>query len=744
MELTGEITSIIYQNEVNSYTIAEMYVDEIDGKEDNLITIVGYLPFVVEGDELKIVGRFVEHKEYGRQFKVDTFEKLMPQTLEALERYLGNGMIKGVGPATARKIINTFQEDTINVIKFQPLKLSQIKGITKEKALEISESFIEHWEVWQIVGFLERFGIGAENSKRVYDELGINAIEQIEANPYILIDIARGVDFKQVDKMAMDLGMEQNNDKRVKSAIKYALIRITYNGHCCTLEENLIEYVRSLLGIAIEDIENSYINLKASGEIVEEEREDGEIWVYLANFFDTENSIANKIIDLDNAKNLKYVKNIKKELGKIEIIDDIELSEKQKEAIEAVNDNNVSIITGGPGTGKTTIIKSIIEIYQAKGKKVVLCAPTGRAAKRITETTKREARTIHRLLEITKLDNEDIDMLYNLEVKTIEEEFVIVDEASMLDTIMMNNLIKALNKKTKIIFVGDVDQLPSVGPGNVLKDIISSKIVNTVYLKQIYRQSAKSDIILNAHRVNEGKYPEFKNKDTDMYFIKTNSVEDTLSEISSLVSYRLESFATFDKLKDLQILTPMKKTTLGTIELNNMLQELLNPKSISKEERKVGDRIYRVGDKVMQIQNNYDKRFDVKGEAKQNIEGVYNGDIGYIQKIDNVNKELTVLFDDVREISYDFDELDELELAYATTIHKSQGSEFDYVVLPLYTGYPKLFTRNLLYTAMTRAKKMLVIVGSKKMIEYMVDNVDSKNRMTGLKDKLINKNSKSN
>ena len=334
-------------------------------------------------------------------------------------------------------------------------------------------------------------------------------------------------------------------------------------------------------------------------------------------------------------------------------------------------------------------------------------------------------------------------MLYNLEVKTIEEEFVIVDEASMLDTIMMNNLIKALGKKTKIIFVGDVDQLPSVGPGNVLKDIITSGIVNTVYLKQIYRQSAKSDIILNAHRVNEGKYPEFKNKDTDMYFIKTNSVEDTLSEISSLVSYRLESFATFDKLKDLQILTPMKKTTLGTIELNNMLQELLNPKSISKEERKVGDRIYRVGDKVMQIQNNYDKRFDVKGEAKQNIEGVYNGDIGYIQKIDNVNKELTVLFDDVREISYDFDELDELELAYATTIHKSQGSEFDYVILPLYTGYPKLFTRNLLYTAMTRAKKMLVIVGSKKMIEYMVDNIDSKNRMTGLKDKIENKCSKS-
>ena len=331
-------------------------------------------------------------------------------------------------------------------------------------------------------------------------------------------------------------------------------------------------------------------------------------------------------------------------------------------------------------------------------------------------------------------------MLYNIDIKTLEEEVVIVDEASMIDTIMMNNLIKAFNKNTKVIFVGDVDQLPSVGPGNVLKDIISSNTVNTVYLKQIYRQSAKSDIILNAHRVNEGKYPEFKNNDTDMYFIPTRSIEDTISEISSLVSYRLETYAKFDKLKDLQILTPMKKTSLGTIQLNTMLQEVLNPKSISKDEKSIGERIFRVGDKVMQIQNNYDKRFDVKGEAKQNIEGVYNGDIGYINKIDNENKELTVIFDDIREISYDFDELDQLEHAYATTIHKSQGSEFNYVILPLYTGYPKLFTRNLLYTAMTRAKKMLIIVGSNKIINYMVDNIDSKNRMTGLKYKILKKN----
>ena len=592
-----------------------------------------------------------------------------------------------------------------------------------------------------MINFLTDFGISVVMASKIYQDLGKDTIDIVKQNPYSLLMFVKTLDFKQVDKIGEKLGVLPESESRIDTGIIYSLNNATEFGHTCLKEDALISYAAKILNVSESCIQNGIIRLELHEKLYRQTINDEE-YIYRKSFFLAEENIADFIVKKSRSKSTKkdnyaqYIDEVSKE-------DKIELSDEQKEAILNSLVNDVTVITGGPGTGKTTIIKCIIQILEKLDIKYVLCAPTGRAAKRITETTKREARTIHRLLEITKLDNEDIDMLYNLEVKTIEEEFVIVDEASMLDTIMMNNLIKALGKKTKIIFVGDVDQLPSVGPGNVLKDIITSEIVNTVYLKQIYRQSAKSDIILNAHRVNEGKYPEFKNKDTDMYFIKTNSVEDTLSEISSLVSYRLESFATFDKLKDLQILTPMKKTTLGTIELNNMLQELLNPKSISKEERKVGDRIYRVGDKVMQIQNNYDKRFDVKGEAKQNIEGVYNGDIGYIKKIDNVNKELTVLFDDVREISYDFDELDELELAYATTIHKSQGSEFDYVILPLYTGYPKLFTRNLLYTAMTRAKKMLVIVGSKKMIEYMVDNIDSKNRMTGLKDKIENKCSKS-
>ena len=373
MELKGEVISIIYQNEMNSYTILELY----DEENEELITAVGYMPFIVEGDTLNLIGNYVEHKDYGQQFKVDTFEKLMPETLDALERYLGNGTIKGVGPATARKIVEKFGKETIDIIKYEPLELAKIRGITKERATEISESFIEHWEVWKIVGFLERFNIGAENAKRVYDKLGVNAIDEIESNPYILVELTRNIDFKQIDYMALDLGIDQSDSKRIKSGIKYALIKMTANGHCCTLLQNLEEYVSTLLNISVEDVEENIINLKALGEIIIEEREDTEEeWVYLESFYKTEEEIVKRIKLLKNAKNMKHIKNIEKELEKFEFINDIELSDKQKEAVKLVNDNNVLVITGGPGTGKTTIIKSIIEIYEKFGNKVVLCAPT--------------------------------------------------------------------------------------------------------------------------------------------------------------------------------------------------------------------------------------------------------------------------------------------------------------------------------------------------------------------------------
>ena len=469
MEITGEITNIIYKNEINSYTIAEFETDE------EFTTIVGYLPFINIGDTLKLIGKFVEHKEYGRQFKIDTFEKMMPQTLGALERYLANGNIKGIGEALAKRIIKKFGEDTIHVFKYEPEKLAEIRGISESKAKEMSESFIENWEVWQIVGFLERFGIGAEHAKKVFDLYGTKAIEEIESNPYVLIDLARGVDFKQIDKMALDLGMNYDNEKRVISGIKYGLIKSTYNGHACVLKNNLIEFVINLLDVTTENIEDCLINLKIKNEIVIEKREKEE-YVYLYNFYSVEEEIAIRIKRLQESKNVKKISNLNAELKKVEKISSIKLSEKQKEALKLVNENNVSIITGGPGTGKTTIIKNIIDIYEEKGKKVVLTAPTGRAAKRMTETTGKEASTLHRLLEIGKIDE---DSFYkntnNYEGAPIDGDVIIVDEVSMVDMFLINYLLKCIYIGTKLVLVGDVDQLASVGPGSVLKDLINSR-----------------------------------------------------------------------------------------------------------------------------------------------------------------------------------------------------------------------------------------------------------------------------
>ena len=745
MEIEGVVTDVIYQNEVNSYLIAEFEM------EDEITTIVGYLPFINSGDTLKLIGKYVEHKDYGRQFKVDTFEKLMPKTVEALEMYLANGSIKGVGPVTAKKIIGTFGEETIHVLKSEPERLARISGISKEKAGEISRSFIENWEVWQIVGFLEKFGIGVESAKKVYDLLGINAIETIESNPYVLIDIARGVDFKQIDKMAIDLGMEPNNYKRIKSAIKYALIRTTYNGHTCTLKENLIEFVQQLTGISEEDIEDSIINLKVDNEIVLEKREDKQEWVYLHQFYRAEEVIAENIIRLQKSKNSKKVHNIEAKIRKIEEIENIILSDKQKEAVDLINENNVTIITGGPGTGKTTIIKTIIEIYKEKKNKVVLCAPTGRAAKRMTETTGEEASTLHRVLEIGKIDEES---LYNKENEyqgaPIDSDIIIIDEMSMVDTFLMSYLIKCIYQGTKLILVGDSDQLSSVGPGTVLQDLIKSKKIPTIHLDKIFRQAAQSKIIVNAHRVNNGETfisKEEENEDSkqDFFFIKKSSQEEMLNEVLSLCNGRLKKFGDYDFFQNIQVLTPTKKSLLGTKELNKELQEILNPHDDKRKEKSSLGVIFRQGDRVMQIKNNYDifwerwKQNEEDEEASYETgNGVFNGEIGRVTKINELEKTITVKFDDDKICYYEFSELDQLEHSYAITIHKAQGSEFDVVIMVVPPAAPMLLTRNLLYTGLTRAKKLLVIISTNNIIEYMIKNVDSKKRNTGLEYKMLN------
>ena len=584
-----------------------------------------------------------------------------------------------------------------------------------------------------------------QNAKNVYKKLGANAIEEIEANPYILIDVANNVDFKKIDKMAIDIGLPYNNEKRIKSGIKYALYLATTNGHCAVLRENLISFCIELLNVEKEDIEESIINLKVNNEIVEEERDNSEKWVYLSSFYKAEENIANRIKILNNSANMKRINILKKKLEKIEKESSIELSDKQKEAIEAVNENNVCIITGGPGTGKTTIIKTIIELYKNEGKKPVLCAPTGRAAKRMTETTGEEAKTLHRLLEIGKIEEEGKEKSVDFDVAPLDADVVIVDEMSMVDVFLMNYLVKALYQGTKLVLVGDVDQLPSVGPGNVLEDLINSKKITTIVLNKIFRQAAKSKIILNSHRINNGE--TFIKKDEiedelqeDFYFIKANNQEDILKEVMSLCSGRLKKIGDYDFFKNIQVITPTKKGLLGTRDLNRYLQEKLNPKDESKSEKNVLGSVYRVGDKVMQIKNNYDIYWKKKNSKKivDNGTGIFNGDMGIIEKIDDIEKQVKVKFDDDKIVWYQFAELDQLEHAYAITVHKAQGSEFDVVIIPISPSAPMLLTRNLLYTGMTRAKKMLIIIGYPNVVQFMIDNNNSKKRNTGLQYKLIN------
>lgn len=740
MELEGEIIEIIYKNELNSYCIAVMRTSI-----DDEITIVGYLPFINVGDTIKVVGKMVEHQEYGEQFKVDTFEKQMPQTTEALERYLANGTIKGVGPATARKIIETFGDDTINVMKFEPSKLAQIRGISKDKAIEISDSFLENWEVWQIVGFLDKFGIGPQNAETIYKALGINAIEQIQSNPYILVDLVNKVNFNQIDKMALDIGIEYNNEKRIRSGVKHALLLTTYNGHCAVVYENLLKFVHELLGVREDEIEDVLINMKVKNDIVIEERE-GYEWVYLYQYYQAEKNVAEKLIQLDKYKNIKKISKFEKELEITEAKSNIELSEEQKEAIRQINNNNVCVITGGPGTGKTTIIKAIIDLYKHNSMKPVLCAPTGRAAKRMTETTGIEAKTLHRLLEIGSFsasDNQDDNT--NLSVAPIDADIIIVDEMSMVDIFLMNYLCKAIYNGTKLVLVGDTDQLPSVGPGNVLKDIIESETITTITLNKIFRQAAQSKIIMNSHRVNDGQSfiskEEIQNSNEkyveDFFYIEENDKNKILYQVLSLSGERLKKFGDYDFIKNIQIITPTKKGELGTKELNKRLQQEINPQSEYKKEKKFGDSIFREGDRIMQIKNNYEIYWEKNKKSFESGSGIFNGEFGTIQKIDEKEKNIQIKFDDEKIAWYAFSELEQIEHAYSITVHKAQGSEFDVVIMVIAPSAPMLLTRNLLYTGMTRAKKLLIMVGNKNVLEFMIQNADNKKRNTGLTYKLI-------
>ena len=673
MEIKGRIRDIIYRNEINSYTIATFETDEEE------TTVVGYLPFIEKGDSLKITGNFVEHPEYGRQLKIETFEKLMPEDLDSIENYLANGKFKGIGPATAKKMVNTFGKDVINIIKFEPEKLSCIKGITEEKAIEISQSFNENWEVWQIVSYLEKFGIGPQSAEEIYKKLGPNTITTIEENPYILIDLTVRVNFAQIDQIAIKMGMDLENDKRIRSGIKYALKLSTNNGHCAVLYENLIQFVKDLLNVSESMIENNIIFLKTKNEIVLEDRENQE-WVYLYNYYMAEKNVAESLITLDNYLNVKEISNFEKKLKKIEKHSDLELSEKQREAVIAVQEHNVCVITGGPGTGKTTIIKTIIEMYKQEEKKVVLCAPTGRAAKRMSEATGEEAKTLHRLLEIGKTSSDELQNIDpNVEVAPLDADVIIVDEVSMVDIFLMNYLLQAIYKGTKLVLVGDSNQLPSVGPGNVLKDIIQSERLTTITLNKIFRQAAKSKIILNSHKVNEGisifsKDEQNENEELieDFFFINETNKLKVLENVISLCTGRLERYGNYTFAQNIQVISPTKKGELGTRELNKSLQQAINPESEEKNERKYIDSVFREGDRIMQIKNNYDIYWEKREPTLEMGKGVFNGEYGTILNIDEVEKKVKIKFDDDKLVWYNFDELEQIEHSYCITVHKAQ------------------------------------------------------------------------
>lgn len=673
MEIKGRIRDIIYRNEINSYTIATFETDEEE------TTVVGYLPFIEKGDNLKITGNFVEHPEYGRQLKIETFEKLMPEDIDSIENYLANGKFKGIGPATAKRMVNTFGKDVINIIKFEPEKLSCIKGITKEKAIEISQSFNENWEVWQIVSYLEKFGIGPQSAEGIYKKLGPNTITTIEENPYILIDLTVRVNFAQIDQIAIKMGMDLENDKRIRSGIKYALKLSTNNGHCAVLYENLIQFVKDLLNVSEVMIENNIIFLKTKNEIVLEDRENQE-WVYLYNYYVAEKNVAESLIALDNYLNVKEISNFEKKLKKIEKHSDLELSEKQREAVIAVQEHNVCVITGGPGTGKTTIIKTIIEMYKQEEKKVVLCAPTGRAAKRMSEATGEEAKTLHRLLEIGKTSSDELQNIDpNVEVEPLDADVIIVDEVSMVDIFLMNYLLQAIYKGTKLVLVGDSNQLPSVGPGNVLKDIIQSERLTTITLNKIFRQAAKSKIILNSHKVNEGisifsKDEQNENEELleDFFFINETNKLKVLENIISLCTGRLEKYGNYTFAQNIQVISPTKKGELGTKELNKSLQQAINPESEEKNERKYIDSVFREGDRIMQIKNNYDIYWEKREPTLEMGKGVFNGEYGTILNIDEVEKKVKIKFDDDKLVWYNFDELEQIEHSYCITVHKAQ------------------------------------------------------------------------
>lgn len=733
VEIEGVVEHIVYRNDENGYTVAKVK----HGKD--LTPIVGFMPFLAEGQRVRVQGEWTLHQSFGQQIKVESCTEIMPASIDGVEKYLASGLLPGIGPVTAKKIVEKFGMDSLDIIEMNPEKLTQIEGIGEKKALAIAEAFKDQRELKEVMVFLQGYGISPTYGVKIFKKYGQQTISIVKENPYKLCDEITGIGFKTADRVARNIGIDLASPYRIMSGIKYVLTGCISNGHVYLPKLTLLDECAKILNVQGDLIEEALISLITSKQVVVEEI-NGDVAVYLGVLFFSELNVAKRLIELSLQSININTEAIEGEIDEYEKENNIRFAPEQRQAITEGVSNGVCIITGGPGTGKTTIIKCIIKIFEKRGMDIVLGAPTGRAAKRITETTGYEAKTIHRLLQMEFLPGDDGPGFSKDEYDPIETDTIIIDEASMIDIILMNSLMKAISSGTRLILVGDVDQLPSVGPGNVLRDTIESKAVSVVKLNKIFRQSDESLITLNAHKINNGEVPVLNDREKDFFFIQKGNSGELVQEILNLIENRLPSFKDgFDPIRDIQLLSPMRKGETGVYNLNNKLQHILNPPSQDKAEKKFKDYLLRDGDKVMQIKNNYNIHWEsISGKGEATGSGVFNGDIGYIEYIDIEEQKVSVIFDDDKRVIYDFPNLDELELAYAITIHKSQGSEFPVIVIPVSYGPPMLMTRNLIYTAVTRAKQLVVLVGMRPALSNMISNNTIAERFTGLKSRIIN------
>ena len=728
--ITGFVEHIVYRNEENGYTVLNLASNEEDE-----VTCVGVFQMISEGESLELTGEYTVHPSYGPQFKVQQYSIKAPEDIASIERYLGSGAIKGVGAALAARIVRKFKEDTFRIIEEEPERLAEIKGISERKAQEIAQQTEEKRELRQAMIFLQNYGISLSLAVKIYQTYQLDMYRIIQENPYRMAEDVTGVGFKIADEIAHRVGIHLDSDFRIRSGIMYVLQQASLEGHTYLPEELLTRRACELLGVDASGVEKHYMDMAIDRKLILKQSE-AEVQIYASTFYYMELNVAVMLREL----NVKYDFSetaVEQRIRKIEQLSELELDEMQRTAVKEAVRSGLLVITGGPGTGKTTTINTIIQYFESEGMDIALAAPTGRAAKRMSETTGYEAKTIHRLLELSGGMDEHAGFERN-EQNPLETDVIIIDEMSMVDITLMHNLLKAVVAGTRLILVGDVNQLPSVGPGCVLKDIIDSHACNVVRLNRIFRQASESDIIVNAHKINRGEPVSLDNKSRDFFFLKRYDANVIISICIQLIRQKLPKYVNASPF-DIQVLTPMRKGLLGVERLNTILQQYLNPPDGKKAEREHGQTIFRVGDKVMQIKNNYQAEWEILSRYNIPIEkglGVFNGDMGIVREINSFSETLTVEYEERRMVEYPFKELDQLDLAYAITIHKSQGSEYPAVIIPLLTGPRMLMNRNLLYTAVTRARKCVTLVGDEKAFYNMEANVNEQKRYSGLRDRL--------